>query len=100
MYSFETQSYTRLTSSGMDPIWLSDSRRLLFLDQGRIHLVDSETKRQHEVLSIAPREIALRGFAISRDHRRIYFSLPTTNADVWLLTLQFEPPWLRLFSRK
>jgi serine/threonine protein kinase len=100
VYSFETQSYTRLTGSGMDPIWLSDSRRLLFLDQGRIHLVDSETKRQHEVLSIAPREIALRGFAISRDDHRIYFSLPTTNADVWLLTLQFEPPWLRLFSRK
>jgi Tol biopolymer transport system component len=67
VYSFETQSYIRLTSSGMDPIWLSDSRRLLFLDQGRIYLVDSETKRQHEVLSIAPREIALRGFAISRD---------------------------------
>ena len=100
VYSFETQSHSRLTSSGMDPIWLSDSRRLLFLDQGRIHLVDSETRQQHEVLSIAPREIALRGFAISRDDRRVYFSLPTTNADVWLLTLQFEPPWLRLFSRK
>jgi Tol biopolymer transport system component len=88
LYSFQTQSYAKLTSFGMDPVWLSDSRRLLFNHQGRIWLADSETKRAHEVLSIAPYEIAPRGFAVSRDNRRIYFSLATTEADIWLLRLE------------
>lgn len=36
---------------------------------------------------MAPYEIARRGFAISRDNRRIYFSLAATEADLWLLRL-------------
>jgi Tol biopolymer transport system component len=87
VYSFATDSYTKLTSFGLDPIWLSDSRRLLFNHQGRIYLVDAETKRTQEVLSIAPYEIGRRGFAVSRDDRTIYFSLATTEADLWLLRL-------------
>jgi Tol biopolymer transport system component len=87
LYFFRTRSYTKLTSFGMDPVWLSDSRRLLLNHQGRIYLVDSPTKRVQEVLSIAPYEIARRGFAISRDDRRIYFSLATIEADIWLASL-------------
>jgi len=87
VYSFETDSYTKLTSFGLDPIWLSDSRRLLFNHQGRIYLVDAETKKTQEVLSIAPYEIGRRGFAVSRDDRKIYYSLATTEADLWLLRL-------------
>jgi Tol biopolymer transport system component len=88
VYAFQTRSYTQLAEFGIDPIWLSDSRRLLFNHHGRIYLVDSATKKAQEVLSIAPYEIARRGFAISRDDRRIYFSLATTEADIWLLRLE------------
>jgi len=87
-YSLETRSYARLTEFGMDPIWLSDSRRLLFNHHGRVCLVDSATRKVQEVLSIAPYEIARRGFAISRDDRAIYFSLATTEADLWMLRLE------------
>lgn len=88
VYSFQTRRYARLTEFGMDPIWLSDSARLLFNHQGRIYLVDSGTRKVQEVLSIAPYEIARRGFAISRDDQRIYFSLATTEADLWMLRLE------------
>ena len=87
VYAFATKEHRHVTDFGLDPIWLADSRRLLFNHAGRIWLVDSETKRAHEVLSIAPHEIARRGFAISRDDRRICFSLATTEADIWLLSL-------------
>jgi len=33
---------------------------------------------------VMPEEIARRGFAMSPDDRRIYFSVSTTEADVWL----------------
>jgi serine/threonine protein kinase/Tol biopolymer transport system component len=84
VYSFKTAAYTKLTDFGIDPIWLSDSRRLLFNHDGRLWLVDSDTRRAREVLSLAPQEIARRGFAVSPDDRTIYFSLASTESDIWL----------------
>ena len=74
-----------MTDHGSDPVWLSDSRRLLFLDKGKISLVDSESGVARELLSIVPEEVARRGFAVSPDDRHIYFSVSTTEADVWML---------------
>jgi hypothetical protein len=67
---------------------LSDSRRLLFHDNGAIHLVDSGTAASKEVLSIAPEEVARRGFAVSPDDRHIYFSISVTEADVWMVEME------------
>jgi len=89
LYYPATQTYRRLSDVGSDPVWLSDSRRLLFHHHGAIHLLDTASGRQHEVLSISPEEVARRGFAVSSDDRNIYFSVSTTEADVWLLN--FEP---------
>ncbi|MGH9722233.1 MAG: protein kinase domain-containing protein, partial [Bryobacteraceae bacterium] len=47
-------TFRKLTDIGSDPVWLSDSRRLLFHHRGKIHLIDSESGRMREVLSIAP----------------------------------------------
>jgi Tol biopolymer transport system component len=88
LYSIASRTFRRLTDHGSDPVWLSDSRRLLFHDDGRIHLVDSQSGNAHEVLSILPEEVARRGFAVGPDDRRIYFSVSSTEADVWLV--EFE----------
>jgi Tol biopolymer transport system component len=87
VYSLETQQYEKLTDFGSEPVWLSDSRRMLFQDQGRLYLLDSQSKKAHEVLSVTPHTV---GYAVtlSRDDRQIYFSLVTTEADVWLMTLE------------
>jgi Tol biopolymer transport system component/predicted Ser/Thr protein kinase len=87
-YSPASRDYRRLTQHGSDPVWLSDSRRLLFLDHGKIHMVDSESGNRHEILSLPSEEIERRGFCLSPDDRRIYFSVSSTEADVWLI--QFE----------
>jgi Tol biopolymer transport system component/serine/threonine protein kinase len=88
LYSVAAKEFRRVTRRGSDPVWLSDSRRLLFHDSGGIHIVDSESGAAKEVLSIAPEEIARRGFALSPDDRSIYFSVSTTEADVW--AIEFE----------
>jgi len=84
-YSFDSHSYEKLTDIGFFPIWLSDNRRALFIYQGKIHLVDSQTKKAHEVLSVVP--YAVTGISVSRDDRLIYYSIVQTEADVWLMTL-------------
>lgn len=88
LYAPATQTYRKLTDIGADPVWLSDSRRLLFHYKGAIYMLDTNTGRQREVISISPEEIARRGFAISEDDRNIYFSLSTTEADVWMMTFE------------
>jgi eukaryotic-like serine/threonine-protein kinase len=84
IYSIESDTFERLTDFGMDPVWLSDNRRLLFYNNGRIDLVDRATKKSHTVLSVAPHAIAKRGFALSSDDRLIYFSQTSTEANIWL----------------
>jgi len=37
------------------------------------------------MVSVAPEEIARRGFAVSPDDRQVYFSVSSTEADVWML---------------
>jgi Tol biopolymer transport system component len=83
-----SREYRRITKHGSDPVWLSDNRRLLFHDNGRIHIVNSETGAAREVLSVAPEEVARRGFAISPDDRHIYFSVSITEADLWVVEME------------
>jgi TolB protein len=85
-YDFEAQSYERLTEFGNHPVWLRDGRRLLFHNEGRIYLADSETKRVREVLSSPPYEA--QSATIARDDRTLYFTILHAEADVWLLSLE------------
>jgi len=87
VYSLETQQYEKLTDFGTLPVWLSDSRRLLFQSQGKLYLIDSQSKKVREVLSVAPNSFG-NGVTLPRDDRQIYFSLVTTEADIWLMNLE------------
>jgi Tol biopolymer transport system component/serine/threonine protein kinase len=87
VYSLETQHYEELTYFGRGPVWLSDSRRLLFLHQGKLRLIDSPSKKVRELLSVAPNEFG-NGVTLSRDDRHLYFSLVTTEADIWLMNFE------------
>ena len=88
LYSLGSRSFHKLTGHGADPVWLSDNRRLLFLDGGKIHLLDSASGSTRELVSILPEQVARRGFAVSPDDRYIYFSVSTTESDVW--KIEFE----------
>ncbi len=87
VYDLASRQFEQLTESGSIPRWLSDSRRLLFHDGGRIQLLDTRTKKIHEVLSAAPNEIERR-FAVSKDDRLICYVVRTIESDVWLATLE------------
>ncbi|HTP34775.1 MAG TPA: protein kinase [Candidatus Acidoferrales bacterium] len=88
IYTPASRSFRKVTERGADPVWLSDNRRLLYLDQGKIHLVELASGSTRELVSAAPEEVARRGFAVSPDDSRIYFSVSTTEADVW--TVEFQ----------
>jgi Tol biopolymer transport system component len=88
-YSFDTRRYERLTEFGEYSIWLNDNHRLLFFWDDKLYLLDSRTKKAQELLTVAPNHF--QSVNISHDNRIIYFSLKTTQADIWLTTLTTEP---------
>jgi hypothetical protein len=80
------QQLERLTQIGYNPVWLRDSRRLLLQNhRGKLYLIDSQSGRSREILSVAPH--SLNGTTLSRDNRRIYFSVRVSEADIWLATV-------------
>jgi Tol biopolymer transport system component len=87
-YSLESQQYRRLTDFGRRPVFLSDSRRILFRDSGELYLLDSESGKVDEVLSVSPDHFNL--FSVSPDNRSIYFTRNSSEADIWMLSLNEE----------
>ena len=67
------------------PLWLNDNRRLLFEGEGKVYLVDSQSKKSHEIFSLQPHSIFYP--TPSRDNRLIYFTLQTTEADIWMAAM-------------
>jgi Tol biopolymer transport system component/serine/threonine protein kinase len=88
-YSFDSHRYELLTEFGMKPVWLNDNRRLLFYSLGKLYLLDSRTRKSQVILSVAPNRFQSLG--LSRDNHVIYFGLQTTEADIWLATLEAGP---------
>jgi Tol biopolymer transport system component len=95
IYSLQSHRYEQIGPAGTDahsamfgdPRWLHDNRRLLFIHDGKINLIDRQSKRMHSVLSAGlRRDIA--AFAYSPDSHLIVFTIETAEADVWEMTLQ------------
>jgi TolB protein len=86
IYSLDTGQYARLTDHGSHPVWLNDGRRLLFVQQGKLYLLDSESRKAQELLSAPPRSVGRS--TLAPDNRTIYMQLYSTEADIWLATLQ------------
>jgi Tol biopolymer transport system component len=86
-YSIENRAFERLTETGSNPRWLSDGRRLVYMNEKRgLSLVDSRSKRSHELLFLPPD--GLSNPVPSQDDRWIYFVRRSAEADLWLLTLE------------
>jgi serine/threonine protein kinase len=85
-FSFETNQYERLTEFGGAAMWLPDSTRFVFLSNGKLYLSDVKTKRAREVFSSNENEI--RSVDVSSDGKLLYFSMYSSESDIWLLDLE------------
>lgn len=87
VYTFKTRTYERLTDFGEWPVWLPDSRRILFGDLGRnFWVVDAQTKQTKAIYS-GGRDV-LGPPRLTRDGRTAFYSRRVNEADIWLMTLR------------
>lgn len=75
-----------LTDFGEWPVWLRDSRRLLFSHQGKLFLLDTGSGAFREVISLP--QPTLGSVGLSQDEKTLYFTHMAAEADVWLMTLK------------
>ena len=59
---------------------------LLFRDAGKLFLVNSETKKVQEISLHSPQPVV--EYGLTGDSRTLYYTLLSTEADVWMLSLE------------
>jgi WD40 repeat protein len=85
-FSFETNLYETLaTTLSGPPMWLPDSTRFLSYHDNKAYLGDIRTKKTREIF--VSRDGDLRSLDISTDGTLVYFTVYSSESDVWLLDL-------------
>lgn len=85
LYSFEKETFERLTDYGEWPAWLDD-RRIIFVSRGKeFLLLDIRTKEVRPIFSVERDVIGPP--RLTRDGR-VYFSRRVTEADIWMATME------------
>ena len=86
IFDFTTNKYETVSEFGTRALWLSDNKRAIFFHNDKIYLLDTQTKRRKELLSVAPNRI--QSISISKDNRSIYYSVQKSESDIWLAKVQ------------
>ncbi|HKQ50620.1 MAG TPA: protein kinase [Phycisphaerae bacterium] len=87
VYTIETKSLRRIAEKGEFPKFLSDGRRLVFLRNDELMLVEIDGGAPRTLLSIAPDRLDTNGMSLPRDDSAIYYTRHRMEADVWLIEL-------------
>jgi Tol biopolymer transport system component len=90
-YEFRTSRFERLTDFGEWPVWLPDSRHILFVSgpggPGRaFYVVDRVSKRVKKVFAVTRDDLGPP--RLTRDGRHMFYSRRVTEADLWMVTLK------------
>jgi Tol biopolymer transport system component len=86
-YSLASRTYERLTDFGEWPVWLPDSRRVLFVAHASaFYILDTSSRQVRKIFSVARDVIGPP--RLTRDGRKAYYSRRVTESDIWLCTLR------------
>jgi len=88
IYDMESKNYDWLTDFGDWPVWLNDNRRLLFVSQGKIFLLDTKTRKHQPVITVTDQDVDIGSPSLSPDNQVIYFTFVAAEADIWLMNLE------------
>jgi hypothetical protein len=81
-----TGAHERVSDVGEKPRRLGDSRCLVYIHDGALHLIDTRTKTAREIFR--PSAGTITDLAVAHDDRAIYFILRRDEGNIWLATLK------------
>ena len=85
VFDIATGAFRLLAASGGTPVWLNDSRRLLFWDAGSLKLLDTASGQIREAGRIPNPDERM---SLSPDNRRLYGVSSSFDADIWMAQLR------------
>jgi serine/threonine protein kinase/Tol biopolymer transport system component len=86
VYDVATGAHERISDVGEKPRWLGDSRRLVYAENGALHLIDTRTKTSREIYR--PPFGTITDLSVAPGDRAIYFILRRDEGNIWLATLK------------
>jgi Tol biopolymer transport system component len=91
IYSLATKTYEeiydiKVPDLASRPLWLNDSRHLVFNTSEKIFIADIQTKKIQEIDS--PGQTQFRISSLSRDNRYFYGVMAATESAIWMLSLE------------
>ncbi len=87
IYSFKEKKLEKIADTGWMPVWLSDSKRLIYIWERKLMLINKENRRQRELIQL-PQGNFFAGYTISADDSEIFFTMAHVTADIWLLRVK------------
>jgi dipeptidyl aminopeptidase/acylaminoacyl peptidase len=85
IYRAVTQSYDHFRG-GSSPVWLNDSRRLIYVHTGRLYIGEATLKISRELFAMPDRQLA--SPRLSRDNLHLYFTSSGVDANVWVMSVR------------
>ena len=90
LYTLASGTYEKLTESGETPRWLAHGRGLIYLDAGRIFLLDLATGKPRPLLASSSGS-AFTSVNVSPDDRTLFAVRASDEGDVWLRAMPAAP---------
>ena len=87
VYSLPERRYRQASPEGIQPLWLKDGRRLLYVARYGIAVLDTHTGQSRSVLPVGFNHEGWADLRISADNHVITFIETISEGDVWLMTL-------------
>ena len=84
--------YTRASTSyhhfhpGANPVWLKDSRRLIYAYSGRLYMADAHLRISRELFAMPDQHLDLP--RLSRDNLHLYFTHAGVDANLWIMNVR------------
>jgi eukaryotic-like serine/threonine-protein kinase len=85
VFSLASGRYEKLTDVGTVPIWLHDSRTLLYLHEGKVFLRALDAREPRLLLDPPPNSV-FTNVAVGPDDRALYAVRDSDEGDVWMMT--------------
>jgi Tol biopolymer transport system component len=85
IYTRETQRYQQFRQ-GAHPVWLRDSRRLIYAYSGRLYIADAVLGISRELFGMPDQH--LDAPTLSRDNLHLYFTHAGTDANLWVMNVR------------
>ncbi len=84
LYSNSGKEYTTLSNSGNGAYWFSDSRRILYIDNGKFNVIDIDSKKSRVVYDPPTKLTEHWQYTFSPDNKAIYFIEEDKQSDIWM----------------